>query len=167
MVWNLTLQKVIESESEVAQLCLTLGDPMAWDSPGRNTGVGCRFLLQRIFPTQGSNPGLLHCRQTLLLSEPPGAPKECCKWHLVFWSESWNFIKWSKEKKYFLTINVSLNWCFQTVVLEKTFESPLDSKEIKLVSPKGNQPWIVIGRTDAEAEAPILWSPDMNSRLIG
>ena len=56
------------------------------------------------------------------------------------------------------------NWCFQTVVLEKTLESPLDSKEIKLVNPKGNQPWIFIGRTDAEA--PILWPPDAKSQLI-
>ena len=48
------------------------------------------------------------------------------------------------------------NWCFPTVVLEKTVESPLDRKEIKPVNPKGNQPWIFIGRTDAEAEAPVL-----------
>ena len=59
------------------------------------------------------------------------------------------------------------NWCFQTVVLEKTLESPLDSKEIKPINPKGNQPWIVIGRIDAEAEAPILWPPDAKSWLIG
>ena len=59
------------------------------------------------------------------------------------------------------------NWCFWTVVLEKTFESPLDSKESKQVSPKGNQPWIFIGRTDAKDEAPILWPPDMKSQLIG
>ena len=52
------------------------------------------------------------------------------------------------------------NWCFQSVVLEKTLESPLDSKEIKPVNPKGNQSWIFIGRTDAEAEAPTLWPPD-------
>ena len=58
-------------------------------------------------------------------------------------------------------------WCFQTVVLEKTLESPLDSKEIKPVSPKGNQPWIFTGRTDAEPEAPILWPPDANSWFIG
>ena len=57
------------------------------------------------------------------------------------------------------------NWCFQIVVLEKTFESPLDSKEIKPVNPSGNQPWIFIGRTDAEA--PILWPPDVNNQLIG
>ena len=49
------------------------------------------------------------------------------------------------------------NWCFQTVVLKKTLESPLDCKEMQPVHPKGNQPWIFIGRTDAEAEAPILW----------
>ena len=50
--------------------------------------------------------------------------------------------------------------------LEKTLESPLDSKEIKPVHPKGNQPWIFIGRTDAEPEAPIVWPPDVKSRLI-
>ena len=59
------------------------------------------------------------------------------------------------------------NWCFRTVVLEKTLESPLDSKEIKPVNPKGNQSWIFIGRTDAETEAPILWPPDSKSQLIG
>ena len=59
------------------------------------------------------------------------------------------------------------NWCFQTVVLEKTLESPSESKEIKPVSPKGNQPWIFTGRTDAEAEAPTLWPPDVKSGLIG
>ena len=57
------------------------------------------------------------------------------------------------------------NWCFWTVVLEKTLESPLDCKEIKPVKSKGNQSWIFIGRT--EAEAPILWPPDVKSQLIG
>ena len=59
------------------------------------------------------------------------------------------------------------NWCFRTMVWEKTLESPLDCKEIKPVNPKGNQFWIFIGRTDAEAETPILWSPDMKNWLIG
>ena len=59
------------------------------------------------------------------------------------------------------------NWCFQIVVLEKTLESPLDCKEIKPVSPKRNQTWIFIGRTDAETEAPILWPPDVKSQLFG
>ena len=59
------------------------------------------------------------------------------------------------------------NWYFWTVVLEKTLESPSDCKEIKPVNPKGNQSWILIGRTDAEAEAPILWPPDAKNWLIG
>ena len=59
------------------------------------------------------------------------------------------------------------NWCLSTVVLEKTLESPLDLKEIQPVNPQGNQPWMFIGRTDAEAEAPILWPPDAKSWLIG
>ena len=58
------------------------------------------------------------------------------------------------------------DWCFWTVVLEKTYESPLDSKEIQPVHPKGNQSWIFIGRTYAEAEAPILWPPNVKSWLI-
>ena len=59
------------------------------------------------------------------------------------------------------------NRCFWTVVLEKTLESPLDCKEIQPVHPKGNQPWIFIGRTEAEAEAPILWPPDVKNWLFG
>ena len=59
-----------------------------------------------------------------------------------------------------------MNWCFQTVVLEKTLESPLDCKEVKPVNPKGNQPWIFTGGTDAEAEAPILWPCDAKSQII-
>ena len=59
------------------------------------------------------------------------------------------------------------NWCFQSVVLEKTLESPLDSKEIKPVNPKGKQPWIFTGRIDAEAESPILWSPDEKRWVTG
>ena len=58
------------------------------------------------------------------------------------------------------------NWWFWTVVLEKTLESPLDCKEIQPVHPKGNQSWIFIGRTDAEAGAPVLWPPDAKSWLI-
>ena len=58
------------------------------------------------------------------------------------------------------------NWCFWTVVLEKTLESLLDCKEIQSVCPKGNQPWIFTGRTDAEAEAPVLWLPVVKNWLI-
>ena len=59
------------------------------------------------------------------------------------------------------------NWCFWTVVLEKTLGCPLDCKEIKSVNPKGNQSWLFIERTDAEAEAPVLWPHDAKSQLIG
>ena len=59
------------------------------------------------------------------------------------------------------------NWCFWTVVLEKILESPLDCKEIQSIHHKGNQCWIFIGRTDAEAETPILWSPDVKNWLTG
>ena len=61
---------------------------------------------------------------------------------------------------------VAKNWCFWTAVLEKTLESPLDCKEIRQVHPKGNQSWIFIGRTDGEAETPILCPPDVKNWLI-
>ena len=59
------------------------------------------------------------------------------------------------------------NWCYWTVVLGKTLESPLDCKEIQPVHPKGNQPWMFIGRTDTEAETPILWPPDAKNWFTG
>ena len=62
---------------------------------------------------------------------------------------------------------VPKNWCFWTVVLEKTLESPLDCKEIQPVHPKGDQSWVFIGRTDAEAETPTLWPPHVKSWLVG
>ena len=62
---------------------------------------------------------------------------------------------------------VPKNWCFWAVVLEKTLENPLDYKEIQPVHPKGDQSWVFIGRTDAEAETPILWPPHEKSWLIG
>ena len=59
------------------------------------------------------------------------------------------------------------SWCFWTVVLKKTLESPLDCREIQPVHPKGDQSWILIGRIDAKAEAQVLWSPDVKNWLIG
>jgi len=70
---------------------------------------------------------------------------------------------WDLDHKESLTPK---NWCFWTVVLEKTLESPADDKEIKPVNPEGNQSCILIGRTDPEAETPILWPPDAKSQLI-
>ena len=76
---------------------------------------------------------------------------------VMYGCESWTIKKAERPK----------NWCFWTVVLEKTFESPLDCKEIKPVHSKGNQSWIFIGRTDAEAETLVLWPPDVKNWLIG
>ena len=67
---------------------------------------------------------------------------------------------WTKKK-------APKNWCFWTVVLKKTLEDPLNSNEIKPVNPKGNQSWIFIGRTNAEAETPIIWPHDAKNWLIG
>ena len=80
-------------------------------------------------------------------------------------SQSYGFS--SSHVGYESWIWVANNWCFWTVVLEKTLESPLDCKEIKPVYPKVNQSWIFIGRIDAEAETPILWKPDGKNGLIG
>ena len=71
---------------------------------------------------------------------------------------------WELDYKESLVPN---NWCFLTVVLEKTLESPLDCKEIQPVHPKGNQSWVFTGRTDVEAEILILWPPDAKNWLIG
>ena len=73
-------------------------------------------------------------------------------------------VMWELDHKESWTLK---NWCFWTVVLEQTLESPLDSKEIKPVNPKGNQSWIFIGMTDTEAETPVLWPPHGKSWLIG
>ena len=62
---------------------------------------------------------------------------------------------------------MSKKWCFQTVVLEKTLKSPSDCKKMKTVNPEGNQPWILTRRIESEAEAPILWPPDVKGWLIG
>ena len=92
-----------------------------------------------------------HCLQSFFCSQRYGFSSS----HVQIW-ELDHKEEWAPKK-----------WCFCTVVLEKTVESPLDSKEIKAVNPKGNQPWIFTGRTDSEAEAPILRPPDTKNRLIG
>ena len=84
-------------------------------------------------------------------------------------SQSYGFSSshvWMRELEYKESWALK-NWCFWTVVLEKTPESPLDSKEIQPVHPKGNQSWMFIGKTDAEAEALILWPPDGKNWLTG
>ena len=105
-----------------------------WDFPGKSTGVGCHFLLQGIFPTQGSNLGLLHCRQTLYPLSHQGSPENSL-WKAVENCPmiSCRILYWKCDLR---IINIHII--------------------IIYINPKGNQPWIFIGRTDAEAEAPIL-----------
>ena len=86
--------------------------------------------------------------------------KVCLIKAMVFPSHVW---MWELDYKESWAVK---NWCFWTMVLEKTLESPLDCKEIQLVHPNGNQSWIFIGRTDAEAETPILWPLDAKNWLI-
>ena len=136
-----------ESFSVMSVSLQALGLNAPWNSLGQNTGVGSLSLLQRIFPTQGLNPGLPHCKWILYQLSHKGSP---WMWELDY-KESW----------------VPKNWCFWTVVLEKTLQSPLDYKEIQPVHPKGNKSWVFIGRTDAEAEILILWPPDGKNWLTG
>ena len=93
--------------------------------------------------------------ETLLCQQSPSSQSFCfSSSHVWIWELDY---KESGELK---------NWCFLTVVLEMILESPLDCKEIQSVQPKGNQSWIFIGRTEAEAETPILWPPDVKKWLI-
>ena len=102
-------------------------------------------------------------------------PRQCIKKQRLYFankslsSQSYGFSSsyvwmWDLDHKESWAPN---NWCFWTVVFEKNFESPLDSKEIKPVNPKGNQSWIFIGRTDAKAEVPILWPSNAKKWFIG
>ena len=97
---------------------------------------------------------ILKSRDIIFHKGPPSQSYDFSSTHVWMWEldykESW----------------VPKNGCFWTVVLEKTLESPLEFKEIQPVHPKGNWSWIFIGRTDAEAETPILWPPDMKNLLI-
>ena len=87
------------------------------------------------------------------------------KW---YWWIMWLLLilSWNNARTTLYTPNAFKNWSFWTAVLEKTLENPLDCKEIQPVLPKGDQSWVFIGRTDAEAETPVLWPPDMKNWLI-
>ena len=113
--------------------------------------MGCLLLGRKAMTNQDS--GLKSRNITL--------PTKACIVKAMVFPEVW---MWELDHKEGWVLK---NWCFWTVVLEKTLESPLDCKDIKPVHPEGNQPWIFIGRTDAEAEASILWPPDAKSWLIG
>ena len=114
-----------------------------WDFPGKSTGVSCQprqhIKKQRhYFTNKGpSSQGYVSSSSHVWM------------WELDY-KESW----------------VQKNWCFWTVVLEKTLESPSDCKESQPVHPKGDQSWVFTGRTDVEAETPIVWSPGAKSWLF-
>ena len=157
--------------------------PMDRSPPGFSVHrvLQARILEWAAFPSTGNLPnrGIKTRFPALqvdsLPSEPPGKPQQICKpqqWPQDFAdkglsSQSYGFSSscvWMWELDY-KEGSAPKNWCFQIVMLKKTLESLLNSIEIKPVHPKGNQPWIFIGRTDAEV--PILWPPDSKSRLIG
>ena len=120
-----------------------------WDFPGKSTGVGCHCLLHDQ-PRQHIKKQRHYFADKVPSSQSYGFSSS----HLWMWEldykESWAL----------------KNWCFWTVVLENTLDSPLDCEEIQPVHPKGDQSWVFIGRTDTEAETPTLWPPDVKNWLI-
>ena len=169
--------------------------PHPWDSLGKNTGMGCHFLLQCMKvksqsdvtqscptlsdPMDCSLPGPSNLVQfspvTQLCPTLCNQTRQHIKKQRHYfnkkgpYSQSHGFTSshvWMWELDYKESWALK-NWCFWTAVLEKILESPLDSKEIQPVHPKGDNSWIFLGRTDAEAETPILWPPDVKNWLIG
>ena len=100
---------------------------------------------------------------SILKSRDITLPKKVCLIKAMFFSNS-HVCMWELDYKESWVLK---NWCFWTVVLEKTLESPSNCKEIQPVNPEGNESWIFTGRTDVEAETAILWPPDAKSSLIG
>ena len=107
----------------------------------------------------GRNPASSHWTRLSLGSDVARLIRPCFKWQIII-SSVWMWELDYKESW------APKNWCFWILALEKTLESPLDCKEIQPVHPNGHQSWVFIGRTDAEAETPILWPPDVKSWLI-
>ena len=150
--------------AKVIQLHLTLCDPIDCSPPGSS--------LHRILQTRYWNG--LPFPSPRNLPDPGIEPRSPALKADAFtvWATREAPIGFSNSHIHMWELDHKKGWvpknsCFRTVVLEKTLESPLVCKEIKLVSPKGNQPWIFIGRTGAEDEAPILWPPDAKSWIIG
>ena len=148
----------VKSESEVTQSCPTLLDPMDCSLPGSSIhGIFQARVLEWVAIAFSNDQPRQHIKkQTHYFANK--APS----------SQSYSFSSshvWMRELDYKESWALK-NWCFWTVVLEKTLESPLDGKEIQPVHPKGNQSWIFIGSTNAEVEIPIFW-PDAKNWLTG
>jgi len=181
--------------SSVTQSCLTLCDPMdhtACQASLSNTNSWSPPKPMSIESLMPSNHLILCCPLFLLPSIFPSIRIFSNESALHFrWPKYWSFSFNISQRHYFINKGPSSqsygfssshvwmweldhkeswelkNWCFWTIVLEKTLENPLDCKETQPVHPKGDQSWVFIGRTDDEAEAPILWPPDGKSWLIG
>ena len=138
-------------------------------------GLSCSMVCG-VFPGQGLNPCLLPWQVGSLPLSLQGSPEQA--FIVISYSTLTIFqsLKYMTSFTQYFSVSISQldhkvnwalkTWCFWTVVLEKTLESPLDCKEIQPVHPKGNQSWIFIGRTDAEAETPILRPSDAKSWLL-
>ena len=150
----------------VAQSCLTLCNPMDCSLPGSSVhGIFQARILEWVVISfsRGSSRPRDRTRVSLIV----GRRFTLCS--ILKGSQGYGFSSshvwmWELDHRESWALK---NWCFWTVVLEKTLESPLDCKEIQPVHPKGNQSWLFIGRTDADAETPIHWIPDVKDWLIG
>ena len=129
-----------------------------WGAPKSLKIVTAAMKLNDTYSLEGKDQLRQH-----LKSRDITLPKKVCLVKAMFCS-SGHVWMWELEYKESLAVK---NWCFWTVMSEKTLESPLDCKEIQPVHPQGNQSWMFIGRTDAKAETPILWPPDVKNWLIG
>ena len=154
MIFFILLNNYVIRLDMHAQSCLTVCDPMDCSPPGSFVhGILRVRILEWV--AMPSSRGSYQPRNRTHISYVSCISRffqQSCASHILMW-------ELDQKEEWALK-----NWCFQTVVLEKT---PLDCKRIKSVNPKRNEPWIFIGRTDAEAEAPILWLSDVKSRLIG
>ena len=129
--------------------------------PRQKFWSGLPFLSPRDLPDPGIKPKSPTLQADSLPSEPSGKLNKTLGWSQSL-SRSQFFLLSSHKECW-----APKNWCFPIVVLEKTLENPLNSKEIKPVNPKGNQPWIFTGRTDAETEVPVLQPLNAKSQLMG
>ena len=143
---------------EIVTDCIFLGSKITADGDW-NHETKRRLLLEKKAVTNLDS--ILKSRDITLSTKVHLVKARCMYMSSFSSSQVW---MWEVDYK---EIWVPKNWCFWTVVLEKTLGSPLDCKEIQPVHPKGDQSWIFIGRTDVEAETPILWSPDGKNWLIG
>ena len=147
-----------ESEIEVSQSCLTPSDPIDCSLPGSSVhGIFQARVLEWVSIASFNDQP----RQYIKKQRHYFANKGPSSQGYGFSSSHVQMWKLNYKESWALK-----NWCFWTVVLEKTLESPLDCKEIQPVHPKGDQSWVFIGRIDVEAETPVLWPPDTKSWLI-